>query len=122
MVAKMDKLFDIERSLKAEQADPERIKEVRNEKARPIMEEIHEYNNYLKVTYLQTGKLGEAVTYLNNQWEYLMNYRRRGCLIQQSCGTRGNETDRSRQKELPVCGYRERRNSQCILFFDSDLC
>ena len=50
MVAKMDKLFDIERSLKAEQADPERIKEVRNEKARPIMEEIHEYNNYLKVT------------------------------------------------------------------------
>ena len=78
MVAKMDKLFDIERSLKAEQADPERIKEVRNEKARPIMEEIHEYNNYLKVTYLQTGKLGEAVAYLNNQWEYLMNYLKDG--------------------------------------------
>jgi transposase len=42
------------------------------------MEEIHEYNNYLKVTYLQTGKLGEAVTYLNNQWEYLMNYLKDG--------------------------------------------
>ena len=74
----MDKLFDIERSLKAEHADPERIKEVRNEQARPIMEEIHEYNNYLKVTYLQTGKLGEAVAYLNNQWEYLMNYLKDG--------------------------------------------
>ncbi len=78
MIAKIDKLFDIERSLKAEHADPERIKEVRSEKSRPIMDEIHAYNSYLKSTYLQTGKLGEAVTYLNNQWEYLMNYLKDG--------------------------------------------
>ncbi len=78
MIAKIDKLFDIERSLKAEHADPERIKEVRSEKSRPIMDEIHAYNSYLKSTYLQTGKLGEAVTYLNNQWEYLINYLKDG--------------------------------------------
>lgn len=78
MVAKMDKLFDIERKLKEEHADPERIKAVRNEKAKPIMDEIHEYNHYLKNRYLMTGKLGDAVTYLNNQWEYLMNYLKDG--------------------------------------------
>lgn len=78
MVSKIDKLFDIERQLKAEHADPEMIKAVRNEKAKPIMEEIHEYNQHLKSTYLQTGKLGAAVGYLDNQWEYLMNYLKDG--------------------------------------------
>lgn len=78
MVAKMDKLFDIERKLKEEHADPERIKTVRNEKAKPIMDEIHEYNQDLKSKYLMTGKLGDAVTYLDNQWEYLMNYLKDG--------------------------------------------
>lgn len=78
IIAKMDKLFDIEKELKAEHADPEKIKAVRNEKAKPIMDEIHEYNHYLKSKYLMTSKLGEAVTYLDNQWEYLMNYLKDG--------------------------------------------
>jgi transposase len=78
MVALMDQLFAIERKLKEKHAQPDEIKKVRNEKARPIMEQIHAHNQHLKDTYLQTGKLGKAVTYLKNQWEYLMNYLKDG--------------------------------------------
>lgn len=78
MIALMDELFKIEKELKKEQAEPERIKEVRNKEAAKIMDKIYSHNQYLQNHYLQTGKLGKATNYLDNQWEYLMNYLKDG--------------------------------------------
>jgi hypothetical protein len=71
-VRRIDELYAIEREIGA-MTDAERVA-VRREKSLPLLESLHAWANDLLTSTLASGKLGEALVYLRNQWPKLIRY------------------------------------------------
>ena len=67
-----DKIFMIERDIKDKTYD-ERYA-IRNEKAAPVLDEFKAWLDSVQAYVAPKSKLGKAVTYALNQWEYLIRY------------------------------------------------
>ena len=72
----IQKLYGIEAKLKNKTAKEKH--ELRQEQASPLLEKLHEW--LTKQHVLPKTKLGEAITYLNNQWHKLICYLEDGQL------------------------------------------
>jgi len=71
-VRRIDELYKIERDI-GTLTDIERAA-VRKEKAAPLLESLHAWASSLVHDTLPSGKLGEALVYLRNQWPKLIRY------------------------------------------------
>jgi transposase len=71
-VRRIDELYKIERDISTF-GDAERAA-VRKEKAAPLLESLHAWATGLMQGTLPSGKLGEALVYLRNQWPKLIRY------------------------------------------------
>jgi transposase len=67
-------LYRIEENLTAQQADSQRIKEVRQQQAAPLIEQIKTYLDEKSKTILPQSPIGKAITYTLKRWRYLINY------------------------------------------------
>lgn len=67
-------IFDIEKKLRDENAEPEEIVATRNREAAPLWEEILRSAQYIKENYVLSQKLREAVVYTENQYKQLTYY------------------------------------------------
>ena len=74
VLAALQKLYRIDRDLKALQADPEERRRVRQEKARPILDDLKALLEAYRIEALPKSKLGEAITYALNEWAFLERY------------------------------------------------
>ena len=72
----IQKLYGIEAKLKGK--TPEAKYEARQQQAKPFIEKLHDW--LIKQHVLPKTKLGEAITYLNNQWHKLIRYLESGQL------------------------------------------
>lgn len=68
------KLYGIEKQLNETKASPETILRIRQEKEKPIWEELRNQLDYMDEKLMTSGKLGKAITYAKNQWDKLMYY------------------------------------------------
>jgi transposase len=76
----INRLFVFERTAKEAGLDPPNIRTMRQEKARPVLEQLKPMLAELKRTALPKSGLGTAVTYAQNQWEALNRYTEDGRL------------------------------------------
>ena len=72
----IQKLYGIESKLKGKTVDE--IYEARQQQAKPIVDKLHAW--LIKQNVLPKTKLGEAITYLGNQWPKLLRYLENGRL------------------------------------------
>ena len=72
LVRRIDALYTIEREAKA--LDAEERSRVRRERARPLLEALHDWAVAQAAQTLPSGKLGEAFGYLLGQWPKLVRY------------------------------------------------
>ena len=72
----MQKLYAIEAKLKGKTLEEKY--EARQQQAKPLIEKLHDW--LIKQHVLPKTKLGEAITYLNNQWHKLIRYLESGQL------------------------------------------
>jgi transposase len=72
IVRRIDALYAIEREIKP-LSDEER-RQVRQARAVPLLDSLHTFVESLQNETLNSGKLGEALTYLANQWPKLIRY------------------------------------------------
>ena len=72
----IQKLYGIEAQLKGKTVEEKAA--TRQEKAKPIIDKLHQWMTNSHV--LTKSKLGEAITYLNNQWPKLVHYLEDGQL------------------------------------------
>jgi len=72
----IQKLYGIESKVKGKTAAEKY--NARQQQAKPIVEKLYAW--LIKQNVLATGKLGEAITYLNNQWPKLVRYLDDGLL------------------------------------------
>jgi len=77
-LAKIRKLFEIEREL--QDATPEQRLVARNERSRPILEEIRYWLESESKLCLPKSKIGEAINYCRNQWPKLIRFLEDGRL------------------------------------------
>lgn len=70
----VQKLYQIERTLQQEQADPERIAKIRKQQAAPILQHLANWmvEEYPKV--LPKSAIGKAITYSHTRWEKICRY------------------------------------------------
>ncbi|ABK44484.1 transposase IS66 [Magnetococcus marinus MC-1] len=68
------KLYAVEKDLREEEATPERRYKVRQERSRPIIDELKTWLEDNRAGVLPKSKLGEAMGYLTNQWSSLIRY------------------------------------------------
>lgn len=66
------KLYGIERETR--KLSPEKRRQIRQQKAKPILDEFHQWLVGIKETQLPKGKLGIAINYAINQWPKLLTY------------------------------------------------
>jgi hypothetical protein len=78
IVRRIDALYAIEREIKS-LSDEER-RHARQTRAVPLLDSLHTFSQSLNKETLSSGKLGEALTYLTNQWSKLIRYVNDGCL------------------------------------------
>jgi transposase len=71
-VRRIDALYAIEREVKALEAD-DRTR-IRRERARPLLDRLHDWAVAQSAQTLPSGKLGEAFGYLLGQWSKLERY------------------------------------------------
>ncbi len=71
-------LYRIEESLTAEKANPQKIWEVRLQKAAPILNELKLYLDEKAKTALPSSPVGAAIAYTLKRWPYLTNYLKDG--------------------------------------------
>ncbi|ABK42845.1 transposase IS66 [Magnetococcus marinus MC-1] len=64
----------MEKDLREEEATPERRYKVRQERSRPIIDELKTWLEDNRAGVLPKSKLGEAMGYLTNQWSSLIRY------------------------------------------------
>lgn len=64
------RLYAIEKS--AKKKEPEERYRIRQQKSVPVLEEFKKWLDHINTN--PSGKLGEAITYLRNQWERLLVY------------------------------------------------
>ncbi|MBM0106477.1 transposase [Steroidobacter sp. S1-65] len=72
IVRRIDALYAIEREIK-HLSDEER-RHVRQTRAVPLFDSLHTFAQALQTQTLTSGKLGEALAYLNEQWAKLIRY------------------------------------------------
>jgi transposase len=73
-----NQLFDIERDLK--DATPEERHDVRNVRSREVLDKYRAWLDDMVLKVTQSSKLGEAIRYSINQWEYLTCFLKDGRL------------------------------------------
>lgn len=71
-------LYRIEEGLTAEKANPQRIWEVRQQKAVPILNELKLYLDEKAKTALPSSPIGATIAYTLKRWSYLTNYLKDG--------------------------------------------
>jgi transposase len=71
-VRRIDKLYDIEREIR--DLDNDDRTRVRQLKAMPLLNSLHEWARRIQAETLPSGKLGEALHYLLTQWPKLIRY------------------------------------------------
>ena len=74
LLSMIDDLFKLERGYKAQKLDHEAIRQSRLEQAKPILEKIRTCIDMYKDSYLKKSKAGEAMTYLDSNYDQLCNY------------------------------------------------
>ena len=72
IVRRIDALYAIEREIK-HLSDEER-RHARQTRAVPLLDSLHTFSQSLQTQTLTSGKLGEALAYLNKQWAKLIRY------------------------------------------------
>jgi transposase len=72
IVRRIDKLYEIEREIKA--STPQERTLQRKQRAKPLLESLHEFAGSLEQQTLPSGKLGEALAYLLKQWPKIIRY------------------------------------------------
>jgi len=80
MVEKIVRLYDVERYAKANSFSAERVKTLRQERSKPILEEIHQWLVTHKPTVVPKGHLGRAISYLLKRWQSFIGYVEDGLL------------------------------------------
>ena len=70
----INRLFKLENEYQEQGYQPEKIKEQREKEAKPILSELLTYIKGIEKDYAPKSKMGVAITYIKNQWEYLNNY------------------------------------------------
>lgn len=75
-IAYIQQLYNIERKIKNE--PPDKRYAIRQKEAKPIMDNIKKWLDKSLKHMLPSSKLGEALTYLNNQWDRLTAYQEDG--------------------------------------------
>jgi transposase len=80
VVVWIGELYGLERSAKKDRLDAERRRELRQQRARPILTRLHAYLQAIAVTALPKSPLGEAIGYALRQWEALTRYTEDGRL------------------------------------------
>jgi transposase len=71
-------LYKIEEQLKLTHADVHKIKEVRLEKSKPILDNLKKYLDDKSASVLPSSKLGKAIEYTLKRWPYLLSYLQDG--------------------------------------------
>lgn len=74
MVKYIRALYEIEASLKSQNASKERIEEVRQSQSRALLDKIKIYLEEQLPKVLPKSKLGEAMNYTLKRWQYLITY------------------------------------------------
>jgi transposase len=67
-----DRIFEIDRDA-SDKTFEERFA-IRNEKARPVLDEFHSWLKSVNGKFASKSKIGTAITYAINQWKYLERY------------------------------------------------
>lgn len=78
IVRRIDALYALEREIK-QLSDEERC-QARQARAVPLLDSLHTFVQSLQQETLNSGKLGEALTYLANQWPKLIRHAQDGRL------------------------------------------
>lgn len=100
-------LYQIEDNLKIQKADIQTIKTVRQQQARPILEQLKSYLDEKSTTVLPKSKLGEAIEYTLKRWPYLITYL--------EDGRYEIDNNRSERAIKPfVCGRKNWLFSTCV--------
>ncbi|MEX2671894.1 MAG: IS66 family transposase [Phycisphaeraceae bacterium] len=73
-------LYAIEKRAKKEELDAGQITALRQEQAKPILDQLHKYLMSERDAVLPQSPMGEAITYALNQWEALVRYTADGDL------------------------------------------
>jgi len=76
VVRRLRTLYQIEAKLKAINADTERIKEVRQEKSKPLLEDLKQYLDEKSKSVLPSSKVSQAIKYTLKRWQYLVPDRK----------------------------------------------
>ena len=72
---KMDKIYLIEKRIKIEKiTDKQAIQRLRQEEAKPLLEDLYEYIKKKEQITLAGSPIHKALTYFLNQYQYLKNY------------------------------------------------
>ena len=74
MLALIGRLYDVERQAKEQALDADGIRQLRQERSQPILDEIGRCLEQWSVQVLPKSPLGEAVTYARGQWQALTRY------------------------------------------------
>jgi len=80
VVVWIGELYGLERSAKKPKLDDDRRRELRQERARPILNRLHAYLQQIAVTALPKSPLGDAIGYALRQWAALTRYTDEGSL------------------------------------------
>jgi len=67
-------IYKVEAALKSAGADEATIYKVRQEKAKPLLEQLKTYLDEKSKTVLPKSKVGEAISYTLKRWHYLTTY------------------------------------------------
>jgi transposase len=67
-------LYKIEANLKTKKADWETIKEIRQQQAKPILDQLKTFLDEKVNTTLPSSKVGQAIEYTLKRWPYLTTY------------------------------------------------
>jgi transposase len=74
MLALIGKLYDVERQAKENELDVPAVKELRQERSKPILDAIHARLNDWSIELLPKSPIGQAVSYALGQWKALNRY------------------------------------------------
>lgn len=74
------RLYDVERDAKRCEFDAEGIKSLRQEKSKPVLEEIHRVIDGWSLQVLPKSPIGKAMNYALGQWKALNRYIENGIL------------------------------------------
>ncbi len=74
-------LYQIERNLKEQHLLPEQIKAIRQQQAKPILNQLHNWAIQQKDKVLPKSPMGKALNYLLAQWPKLIKYLEDGRLL-----------------------------------------